>query len=228
MPPGERAEKVCPNCAVIESRYRERPIIISKDERILERPVMEMRGAQSKRPEECIAELFEILSDALNYVKNRDLRERIHEISRHLAVAFSFVISDNVKIYEGLWKITSGREIILSKLGEDVLVNDIHKILCKVSEGPIKLEKPVMGKFADFLEKLLEKNVVEIYVVPKGWFVDKHLWFKDHQTIEREDLMRVRNAIERVEENIKHIPQIFIETLKDKIDKLKSMLQVKL
>jgi len=224
MPPEERAEKICPTCAVMESRYRERPITVSREERLLEKPIVRLGETQSRRPEEYIAESIEILSAALNYVKNNDVRERIHEISRYLAVAYSFIISDNVEIYEGLWKIASGRKIILSKLGEEVLLSDEHRILCKVSEGPIKLEKPLTDRLADFLKKLLEKNIIEIYVIPRGWVMDKYLWFKDYRMSEEEDLTRARNAIEKVEENIKHIPQVFVETLKEKIKELRGML----
>jgi len=44
----------------------------------------------------------------------------------------------------------------------------------------------------DLLIKLLKNGMTELYLVPKGWIIEKPLWFKDYCHVEREDLMKLK------------------------------------
>ena len=225
MPSGERAEKVCKDCIMRKkidiSEIKEISTPVEKSLESSRETTMKAETPVMEPLENDIARAINICDNILTNVKDETLRERIHKLSQNLMVAFSFIISDKVKLYEELRLIVSELDsfsrIIDKKVATEL--RERYRLWFELAKGPVKLGEsdlnPDSGNI-DLLIRFLKHDVAELYVVPKGWVIDRPLWFKDYYVVEESDFMKLKYGLEEIRDLIKNVP----ETLRSSLNKI--------
>jgi len=141
-------------------------------------------------------------------------------------IAYSFLVAHRVELYEKIADIISGIEAIKDLMGVEKANNlyEKYRLLLRLVEGPIKLKENDLdfeNDNLDLLIKLLRDDVAELYLVPKGWIIDKSLWFSDYHHTKKEDLTKLKYDLHEVSKYIENIPGALKKSLNEIINELR-------
>ena len=228
-PPEEKAIKPCKDCAIAikdgKRKIVKEPMGMTPSISIKEKSE-KIETLVEESPESYIAKAVERCDNILANIRDEALRQRVHGLSRRLMIAYSFLVAHRVELYEKIADIISGIEAIKDLMGVEEANNlyEKYRLLLRLVEGPIKLKENDLdfeNDNLDLLIKLLRDDVAELYLVPKGWIIDKPLWFRDYHHTEKEDLTKLKYDLHEVSKYIENIPGALKKSLNEIINELR-------
>ena len=232
-PPSERAEKICPECASKISREAETYISPAPFQGRLGTELrirQEFTIKDKEHVKECIAQAIDRCDNMLANTMDTNLRDRIHEISQKLMVAYSFITSDNVKLYSRLRRTTLQLESLRKSLRDERInkVYEKYSLVLNLIDGPIKLGEEILDtedNSINLIRRLLRENIAELYLVPKGWIIDRPLWFKEYYQVTKNDYRKLRYNLGKLEEYLREFPEAMKKSLNCLLAELKRATQ---
>ena len=170
---------------------------------------------------------------AFAIAKNRMLQDLIRIIQGDQTVnAKSFVesglVTEKYKIdKDNLPSVIEGRneEEILKALRKYLTCfsevrSEVKNYIEKLLDSPVKIQLDILPK-ENVIAKLVKCGLCELYLVPKGYPIDKLLWFTSPRYISRQsNLSKANNLIYEMLQQTEELPEIFKKYLEPQIKSL--------